>query len=276
MDVELHDDPARFLADAGPLLMAAEARHNLALGITSITRDSPALYRERRFWVVRDEGKPVAAALRTPPHNLVLVQPRSTEALDALTAAIDEELPGVVGAIPEVDGFVERWDAPVAGRRTQGVYALERVEEVARPAGTPRVAGPDDRELLVAWWRAFVREALPGNADDEDGARRAVDHRLTSRDAGTLVWEDGGEIVSLAGWGGSTPNGMRVGPVYTPPERRGAGYATALVADLSQLLLDGGKRFCFLYTDLANPTANAIYVRIGYERVCDSAEVRFG
>ena len=57
--------------------------------------------------------------------------------------------------------------------------------------------------------------------------------------------------------------------MYTPPELRGRGYATALTAELSQRLLDGrlfegGRRFCFLYTDLANPTSNAIYERIGY------------
>jgi predicted GNAT family acetyltransferase len=63
--------------------------------------------------------------------------------------------------------------------------------------------------------------------------------------------------------------------VYTPPGRRGRGYATALVAALSAELLAAGRRFCFLYTDLANPTSNRIYQRIGYERVCDSAEIRF-
>ena len=64
-------------------------------------------------------------------------------------------------------------------------------------------------------------------------------------------------------------------------DRRGRGYATALTAELSQCLLDGrlfegGRRFCFLYTDLANPTSNAIYERIGYRRVAESAEIWFG
>ena len=77
------------------------------------------------------------------------------------------------------------------------------------------------------------------------------------------------------GFGGPTPNGIRIGPVYTPPELRGRGYASALTAQVSQLQLDRGKRFCFLYTDLANPTSNAIYRRIGYERVCDSRELAF-
>ena len=63
--------------------------------------------------------------------------------------------------------------------------------------------------------------------------------------------------------------------MYTPPELRGRGYATALVAQLSSQLLAEGRRFCFLYTDLANPTSNAIYERIGYVRVCESAEIAF-
>jgi predicted GNAT family acetyltransferase len=77
--------------------------------------------------------------------------------------------------------------------------------------------------------------------------------------------------VSVAGYGGDTPNGIRIGPVFTPPELRGRGYATSLVAQLSSRLLAEGRRFCFLYTDLANPTANAIYERIGYVRVCEAA-----
>ena len=95
-----------------------------------------------------------------------------------------------------------------------------------------------------------------------------------------MLWEVDGASVSLAGWGGPTPNGIRVGPVYTPPELRGRGYATALTAEVSQRLLDGrlfvgGRRFCFLYTDLANPTSNAIYERIGYERIAEAAEIVF-
>ena len=81
--------------------------------------------------------------------------------------------------------------------------------------------------------------------------------------------------MSLAGFAGPTPNGIRIGPVYTPPELRGHGHGTAVTAGVSQLLLDRGHKFCFLYTDLANSTSNAIYMRIGYEPVCDSRELAF-
>lgn len=81
--------------------------------------------------------------------------------------------------------------------------------------------------------------------------------------------------VAMAGVSGRTPSGARVGAVYTPPDRRRRGYASALVATLSQAQLDAGARFCFLFTDLANPTSNKIYQDIGYEPVCDVDEYRF-
>lgn len=68
---------------------------------------------------------------------------------------------------------------------------------------------------------------------------------------------------------------LRVAPVYTPPELRGRGYASACVAAVTQAQFDRGRRFCFLFTDLANPTPNEIYQAIGYEPVCDVDEYRF-
>jgi predicted GNAT family acetyltransferase len=285
-DVVRLDDATAFLAEAGPLLLADEARHNLVLGIAGTTRDSPELYPLRSFWLVRDGGEVAAAALRTPPYNLVLARPRSPRALAALVeATAGEELPGAVGAVPEVEEFAELWARHTGGHvRTnmrQGVYALERVEPLPEVPGSTRVATADDRELALRWWIAFGDEVLHEGGPGRDSAETMLDHRLSSTpSSGILLWEDGGDPVSLAGWGGPTPNGIRVGPVYTPPELRGRGYATALTAELSQRLLDGrllegGRRFCFLYTDLANPTSNAIYERIGYRRVAESAEILF-
>lgn len=83
------------------------------------------------------------------------------------------------------------------------------------------------------------------------------------------LWEVNGRPVSMASYGGPTPNGIRVFAVYTPPTWRGRGYATACVIALTQRLLDGSRRFCFLFTDLANPTSNALYERVGYRPVAD-------
>ena len=80
---------------------------------------------------------------------------------------------------------------------------------------------------------------------------------------------------SVTGVGGETPSGIRIGPVYTPPPDRGQGYASALVAAVSQAQLDAGRRFCFLYTDLANPTSNRIYQAIGYRPVTGALRIDF-
>ncbi len=284
--VALVADPGEFLREAGPLLLADEARHNLILGIAGNIRDG--LYEEHRLWLVRESGRPAAVALRTPPFNLILARPASAAALAALADGLgSESLPGVTGAVPEVEQFAELYAAragrrPRRPRRTmgQGIYALDDVVPPPVPPGGLRVAGEDDRELVLRWFRAFADEAVHKGSPGRDRAEQAADQRLSSASAGILLWEEGGEAVSLAGWGGPTPNGIRIGPVYTPPELRGRGYATALTAELSQRLLDGrlfegGRRFCFLYADLANPTSTAIYERIGYHRIAESAEISF-
>jgi predicted GNAT family acetyltransferase len=87
------------------------------------------------------------------------------------------------------------------------------------------------------------------------------------------VWDDDGPR-TMAAWAGKTPHGVRVNFVYTPPESRGQGYASACVAALSQRLLDEGNDFCCLYTDLSNPISNSIYQKIGYRPVSDSGFYR--
>ena len=64
-------------------------------------------------------------------------------------------------------------------------------------------------------------------------------------------------------------------PVYTPPEHRGTGYGSAVTAAVSQHALDAGARDVILFTDLANPTSNSIYQKIGYRPVYDSTELEF-
>ena len=76
-------------------------------------------------------------------------------------------------------------------------------------------------------------------------------------------------LVAMAGLERETARGIAISWVYTPAHLRRHGYATACVAALTQRMLDNGKSFCCLYTDLANPTSNSIYQKIGYRPVCD-------
>jgi predicted GNAT family acetyltransferase len=96
-----------------------------------------------------------------------------------------------------------------------------------------------------------------------------VDERLSYR--GLTLWEDAGQPVSMAGLTRPAAGQVRVGPVYTPPGRRGQGYAGALTCVVSQAAQDAGADRVLLFTDLANPTSNALYQRLGYEPVEDRA-----
>jgi uncharacterized protein len=285
MHVVRPSDPRAFVEAARPLLAAdppAEARHNLILGLAGTLADDPKVYPTHHLWVVLDGDRPVAAALMTPPYNLVLAEPSGEEALDALLGAVradEAPVPGIVGNLPHVRTAAERWAAAsgVTERvvQSQGVYALTRMLDVRRPAqGAPRAASAADRELLLRWLTDFAAEALP-TSEDAERIERSIDARVAGAHTGLWFWTVEDEPVSLAGWSGRTPSGIRVGPVYTPTEHRRRGYATNLVAELSRQLLSQGYRACFLYTDLANPTSNRIYGDIGYERVADSVEYRF-
>jgi predicted GNAT family acetyltransferase len=276
MHVRRVEDPAAFLEAASPLLLEDEARHNLILGIAGTLRDHPSHYPEYGLWLAEDGGETAGAALRTPPHNLVVARPRDDSVLGALAEAIDDDPPGLVAAEPEAGVFAAAWAARTGAtprtKRAQGVFSLDRVEVPDPVSGQLREAGIDDRPLLLEWFRAFMKEAI-GESPDEASTALAVDHRLEADSAGVVLWEDG-PPVSLAAFGNPTPNGIRIGPVYTPPDDRRRGYASALVAELSALLLEE-RQFCFLFTDLANPTANRIYEQIGYRRVCEAAEIVF-
>jgi len=135
-----------------------------------------------------------------------------------------------------------------------------------------RLATAADRDLIADWLAAFAVEAL--GAQDTSPRHEIADRWIDVPDRRMYLWEDGG-VVSLCGVSGETPHGIRVAPVYTPPELRGRGYASACVAAVSQAQLDAGRRYCFLFTDLANPTSNHIYRAVGYEPVCDVDEYRF-
>lgn len=255
------------LEDALDFLMRAEAVNNLMVGL--LRQDIEGVYLAT---AVRD-GRVVGVGMRNAIKYL-LSGADDLEAVDALAghaAHHQGDLPGWQGPRAEAARFGAAWrrlggrDAAL-GMRLR-IYQLEAVTPPTRVSGGFVQPTAAQRDLLVEWHAAFVAEADVRSGSD---AGAAVDRHLAN---GTLwLWEDGGRAVSMAAGRVTTPNGARIGLVYTPPALRRRGYAGACVAALSARLLAEGRRFCFLYTDLANPTSNAIYQRIGYRPVCDVDE----
>jgi uncharacterized protein len=276
MRVTRHADAEGFLSHAGEFLEAREAEHNLILGLSSRLEREPLMYGEPPYFaVVEDEGRIAGVTMRTPPHNLILSEIDEDAAVGVVVEdARDafDSLPGVVGPKTRAAQFANAWRV-VSGATprleiAQRIFAADHVDEPRPTAGAMRDYEPADRELAIRWMDEFAAEALPGVPHPESSAE-FVERREEDPEAGLVIWDDEGPV-SMAGFGGRTPNGIRVGPVYTPPDLRGRGYASALTAALTRRLLHSGRRFCFLYTDLANPTSNSIYQRIGYRAVADA------
>ena len=278
MRLDRYTRVADFLAAAGDFLTAREAEHNLILGISSVVlggaRSDPPPY----LATVSDGGRLVMAALRTPPWNLVLSEVDDPAAVMVLAADLSgDALPGVVGPPEATRQFADCWVASEGGGwavvMDERIYRLTTVRPPRPAPGTWRLADLHDRSLLADWLYDFGREAL-GDSD-----RERVVLGLDEWESGSgrrfWLWDAEGELATLVGAGGATPNGIRIGPVYTPPPYRGRGYASNLTAAVSQVLLDEGRRFCFLYANQANGTANRIYQAIGYEPVTDAVMIRF-
>lgn len=275
------DSVEALLRAAGPFLRAREANHCLILGISANLREHPPDAGHERPYLatVRDGRRVVLVAFQTPPWQMVLSEVDDPAALGVIVAdRAGTALPAVLGPAEHVGRFAHLWseaaDVPARLSMHERIHRLTSVSPPRTIGGALRAAGSTDRDLLAEWLYAFGVEVFD-EAEVPDLAAR-VDRWLSPGDGRTMfLWEDG-RPASMCGVSGPTPTGIRIGPVYTPPALRGRGYASNLVAAASQRQLDGGRRACFLFTDLANPTSNRIYEAIGYEPVRDVDQYTFG
>jgi uncharacterized protein len=272
MRFELTRDPAAFAERAQPFVEARVERGVLA---TVLIGALQGYFGNGLFaYGVDPEGSVVAAAIRTPPWPMVVSELEDADA-DALISAWldhDPDLPGVTGLAAGARAVAEAWERATDGswwvERREALHVLDELRDPPRPArGRLRESRGEERELLIAWERAFADETgLVG-----DHGARLVDARLAYR--GVYLWDDGGPVCEV---GNAPPvaGAVRLGPVYTPPELRGRGYATSAVAARSRVAIESGLR-CTLFTDLANPTSNKIYADVGYRRVANWNEIAF-
>ncbi|MGD8322424.1 MAG: GNAT family N-acetyltransferase [Gemmatimonadota bacterium] len=274
MELLSHSDASAFLRRARRWLERAEDEHNLILGLAAALAGGDGHDGADAPWfaTVEEDDRVVGCAFRTPPHKVgVTRMPLDAASLVAEEVARRfEEIPGFMGPPSLAEAAAEAWVRRRGGAAVHGmemrIHRLDRVEHAGDAPGRMRQATGEDLPLAADWADGFARDT-GASFRSEEATRRAWVA------AGQLwLWEDD-EPACMAVARGRTRHGVRIGYVYTPPERRRRGYASRLVAALSQRMLDDGLRFCVLYTDLANPTSNAIYRRIGYRPVCDVTDV---
>jgi predicted GNAT family acetyltransferase len=292
MELQFFDDPSRFLEVAGDALAEQPVLSTVIAGVAERIA-------QRRadgvpwppgipcwFAVVCDHGAIAGAAMRTAsfgayPAYLLPMPDEAARLLAQSLLARDEIVLAANGALPAVRTFCDEM-ARATDRITDvaqhtRLFELTRVIEPRPVEGRLRTATPDELELVASWYDAFMADAdeqagrEPGVSAHETPEADELQRRIeTGR---IFLWDDGtGAAVNLTAASMPSYGVSRIGPVYTPREHRGRGYASAAVAAASAFLLEHGERPC-LFTDQANPTSNRIYEAVGYERVVDMANL---
>jgi GNAT superfamily N-acetyltransferase len=280
--IDFTDDPDQFLATAGPYLAADPVVTTVIATVTRRLAERGPGDAPYRWWALArdDEDQVVGVAMRTAPFApyplYVLRMP--DDAAVSLAGALHErgeEVGGVNGALPASQLLAEEYarltGAEVVVHEHLRLFELGALVEPASPPGGLRVATRADADLCLAWFLDFARAAAEqaGRTDPHAMEAFSMDEMLGRIDDGVIwLWEVDGEVVHLTGANLPANGVVRIGPVYTPGERRGRGYASAAVAEISRQHVDQGVRCC-LFTDQANPVSNHIYEVIGYRPVVD-------
>jgi predicted GNAT family acetyltransferase len=272
------DDVTAYGAAVGGLLSSAPERHTVLLSVlATLTSRGPTAFGPAApllgWW--SDGGAVTAAVLQTPPRALLMTGFPGRSAAKLATALADRgtALPGINGAEPDAAKFAQAW-RDVTGQQghahqRQRLYRLGKlIPPNPAPAGAARVATAGDAAIARSWYSAFAAEA---------GLEDAPPDVITSRlGAGQLMfWEAAGEPTSMAGMTDVIDRTARIGPVYTPPGLRGRGYGAGVTAAITEFASDRGAASVVLFTDLANPTSNSIYLKLGYEPVEDRVVITF-
>ena len=277
--VQLWNERESFIPAVQDSLRRNEAANNLILGLLSAHQETPFPI----LATVYHDGRLVLTAIQTDPHtNLVLSFSNHLLAIDPLVKVLYNQtpcLPGVLGSVDLVTHFVEKWGALTGVHAhldvQERIFSIQTVQDANYPRGHMRWADPSDADWLAVWIEKFTKEALPYAPSIQ--AKPTVTHRLEQGwpNAGYLVMEEEVGPVSLAGFGGPTGQGIRLGPVYTPPAFRNQGYGSEVIHALTRRLLHSRYQSVYLYTDLANSTSNHIYQKIGYRAVMDVNQFSF-
>lgn len=262
-----HASAHDFMARAESWLVRNEAENNLILSVATQLLQAPK--GDAYFATIERDGQVEGCAFRTPPYKLGVTR-MPLAAVDAFVENVVEmfeHTPGVLGPAEVARAVAERIAQRQGGNVREGmaqrIYELREVIAPAQlPPGKMRLAQPADADIIADWLNEFTVETDHGPGD----VRTYTAAHIANKSV--FFWDDAGPKTTAL-WAGQTPHGVRVGFVYTPKSFRGRGYASAVTAAASQRALENGAQFCCLFTDLGNPTSNAIYQKIGYSPVCD-------
>jgi RimJ/RimL family protein N-acetyltransferase len=271
-------DPEEYAAAAGDFLRADPVENTVPLGLIETLRaEGPDAFGTDPlfgWWHTADGVR--GAFVQTGAYPLLLSALPESAAAELAAVLWDRgvSLPGVTGSLPEARAFAAGWKqrtgVPAEVWMHQRLLRLDHlVPPDPMPEGTWRVAEAADHDLVRAWFTAFEEEARGAGGVSSRLIRDRIAH------GGIALWEVDGTPVSLSGRTRIAAGMTRVGPVYTPAEHRCRGYGAAVTAVLTRAAQEAGADHVVLFTDVTNPTSNAIYERLGYHPISERLVLTF-
>ena len=284
MKFRRYRDADEFKIDVLSILLEDEVLNNLPIGIL-IDGNKEYAADWLMATVTDDNGEIDLIAVCTKPFNLLLCKPsgssgssgsknnNSIEFLAGELKSINFSPPGIVAPKELAEPFANAYCRNIKSKLYM-IMTLMKLDELIDHKKVPgfcRMLNEDDLEYTPDWEHHFCIDCrIPVYTHSESY------ERIKTRIGKNIhyIWEDR-LPVSQAVWGRNTPNSAAISWVYTPPEHRGKGYATAVVAELSKSILESGKTSCCLFADTANPASQAVYRKLGYYDVCEFYEIKF-
>ena len=282
-----YNDIKRFYGDTFNVMMRHEAQNLVPLGNVIIGNEGKDKtgWRDPANWfmaTISDGTGIKLTAIMTPPHNLTLYATNNEINDEAINRLVDGLLMnGIIinGVMTESDLALRFAKAYTISKgikykvnKNQRIYELCEVNPDIPSIGNLRSARESDMAFLPYWSEGFNNDCFGSNPAVSSDAGH---YRYDISTGNLYILEFNNTPVSMAKINRKMMTVCGVGYVYTPPYFRGRGYATSCVAEISRLILERGFTKCVLYTDLANPTSNSIYQKIGYDPICDSMEIKF-
>jgi len=283
MKVEFYEDINKFIDIVFPFLLKKEAENNLLFMILNSLKEDIHRYGDYKPYLITvlKNDKMKLVSIRTPPYNQLISYTDDLIAIDFLVEELikkNADLPGILGFKEGTERFIklccDKKGLKYQLARNERGYKLVEVTKETIGNKTFIVGTESHQAIILKWAEAMVLEAgLMTEAEQMDRTLNQIKQDI--KDQKMFLLLDKNKPVSMARKAGKTPNGSLINFVYTPPHLRRKGYATECVAKLSTLLLYEGNKFCFLFTDLANPISNSIYQKIGYGPVIDLDQYQF-
>lgn len=285
---KIYNDVEEFYTTCSKFLEEYEAENNLIIGILEALRTDIQAYDPTIapvMIVIFDKTEIVLVSLGTPPHNQIISY---TENLSSIPVLIDflieqkVEVPGILGFKDGALLFADIWTKKRKKTKilnmNERIYKLEEVNPQTLGDNLFELATEENTDIMIQFAKNFAQDAFVNLPKDQiERHQKNMAHGMDKWIAEKLLYvlKVHNQIVSIVKASRNTPNGRAVTLVYTPPKFRRKGYATETVAKLCQSILNEEKMYCFLFTDLANPTSNKIYMNIGFKPILDVDEYRF-